>query len=144
MRSIPERAALHNPSIRFLGTLSTDEALRVTWASDLVVAMLDPSNPNYRTSTPVKVLDAMACGRPVVTAKGLDIAKKVEELGCGFVIPYDKQAFAGVLSEALSDPGRLKEMGQKGKEHFDKELSWEHSKDELLKAYKALLPQSEG
>jgi glycosyltransferase involved in cell wall biosynthesis len=142
MRSIVERASLHNPSLKFLGTLSTDEALRVTWASDLVVAMLDPSNPNYRNSTPVKVLDAMACGRPVVTAEGLEISKKVKEVGCGFVIPYDKSAFVGILEEAMASPERLREMGQKGKEHFEKELSWERSRDELLKAYKALLPPS--
>jgi glycosyltransferase involved in cell wall biosynthesis len=141
LRPVAEKASLHNSAIRFLGTLDTDEALRVTWASDIVVAMLDPTNPNYRASTPVKVLDAMACGRPVVTSQGLDISKKVEEIGCGFVIPYDRAAFRETLLKATASPKLLETMGRKGLEYYEKELSWERSRDELLKAYKALVGQ---
>ncbi len=138
LRPLVAKAASENNSIKFLGTLDTDEALRVTLASDLVVAMLDPTNPNYKVSTPVKVLDAMASGRPVVTSQGLDISKTVEMVGCGFVIPYDKKAFKETLEKAIADPKLLEDMGRKGKAYFDKELSWEHSQDELLKAYRAL------
>jgi len=141
LRPVAEKASLHNSAIKFLGTLDTDEALRVTWASDLVVAMLDPSNPNYRASTPVKILDAMACGKPVVTSQGLDISKKVEEVGCGFVIPYDGKAFRETVLKAASSPKMLEQMGRKGLEYYEKELSWERSRDELLKAYKALVGQ---
>ena len=35
-------------------------------------------------------------------------------------------------------PGLLAEMGEKGKAHFDRELSWTSSRDELLAAYRAL------
>lgn len=139
LRPKVERAAAKNSAIKFLGTLDTDEALRITLASDLVVAMLDPSNPNYRISTPVKVLDAMACGRPVVTSDGLDIADKIEEIDCGFVIPYDKDAFVETLTVASAFPHVLDAKGQRGKEYFEKELSWEHSRDELFKAYRALV-----
>jgi glycosyltransferase involved in cell wall biosynthesis len=136
--SIAEEGARKNSSVKFLGTLDTDEALRVTWASDVVIAMLDPSNPNYRVSTPVKVLDAMACGRPVITSKGLDISKTVEEVGCGFVIPYEKAVFKEILKKALAEPKTLQDMGKKGREYFDRELSWERSQDALFRAYKAL------
>jgi len=141
LRPLVEKAAASNPAIRFLGTLDTDEALRVTYASDLVLAMLDPTNPNYKISTPVKVLDAMASGRPFVTSKGLNISEKVGELECGFIIPYDKQAFKETLNVSSSFPKVLEGMGRKGKEYYEKELSWEKSRDELLKAYKALAGQ---
>jgi glycosyltransferase involved in cell wall biosynthesis len=142
LRPLVEKAASTNHSIRFLGTLDTDEALRVTWASDLVVAMLDPSNRNYRASTPVKVLDAMACGRPVVTSEGLDISNVVDSVGCGFVIPYEIRAFRKTVEHAIASPKVLDEMGQKGREYFEKELSWEHSEEELLRAYRELAGQS--
>ena len=138
LRPVAEKASLHNPAIKFLGTLDTDEALRVTWASDLVAAMLDPTNPNYKASTPVKVLDAMACGRPVVTSQGLDISKRIEEVGCGFVIPYDKASFRETLLKAAASPKALEQMGKKGLAYYKKELSWETSRDELLKAHRAL------
>ena len=139
MRSVVEKASLGNPSIKFLGTLDTDEALRVTWASDLVVVVLDPTNPNYKISTPIKVLDAMACGRPMVISEGLDISSKVAETGCGFVIPYEREAFKATIAKAMSSRDLLQEMGRKGKEYFDKHWSWEKSEIELLKAYEALL-----
>lgn len=135
MRPLAERASLGNPSVRFLGTLDTDEALRVTWASDLVVAMLDPTNPNYKVSTPVKVLDAMACGRPVVVSEGLDISAKVRAVGCGFVIPFEKEAFKAIISKAMASPDVLTEMGNKGREYFEQSLSWLKSEKELLAAY---------
>jgi glycosyltransferase involved in cell wall biosynthesis len=136
---IVERASKGNPAVKLRGALSPDEALKITWASDLVIAMLDPANPNYKVSTPVKILDAMACGRPFITSQGLDIAKRVAEVGCGFVIPYDKGAFMETLKRAQEAPKLLLEMGRKGKEYYDKELSWEKSQKELFKAYKALV-----
>jgi len=139
LRATVEAAASKNSRIRFLGTLDTDEALRVVHASDLVVAMLDPTNPNYRASTPVKVLDAMACGRAVVTTEGLDISGRLRKVGCAFVIPYDKGAFRDTLAAAQADPKLLAAMGRKGKEYFERELSWTRSRDELLGAYKALV-----
>ena len=138
LKHVVEAASRNNPAVRLLPTVDTDEALRITWASDIVVAMLDPGNPNYKVSTPVKILDAMACGKPVITTKGLDFAEIVEKVGCGFVIPYDREAFRRTLDSAMADPKLLAEMGRKGKEHFEKDLSWERSRDELLKAYKSL------
>lgn len=135
---LAERASLHNPSVRFVGTVDTDEALRITWASDLVVSMLDPANPNYRVSTPVKVLDAMASSRPVVISEGLDMAKTVQRVGCGFVIPYEREAFLETVGKAMQSPALLAEMGEKGRAYFDRELSWTRSRDELLAAYRAL------
>ena len=139
LRPIVERAASSNQAVKFLGTLDTDEALKVTLASDLVVVMLDPTNPNYRESIPVKVLDAMASSRPVIISQGLDISKKIEEVGCGFVIPYNLEAFKDTIPVARTFPNVLDEMGRKGREYYDKELSWEHSKEELLKTYRGLV-----
>lgn len=138
LKPVVQKAASTNSKIKFLGTLDTDEALRVTCASDLVAAMLDPSNPNYRVSTPVKILDAMACGRAVVTSEGLDISDRLKGIGCAFVIPYDKRAFRDILAIAQADPKLLAAMGRKGKEYFERELSWTRGRDELLKAYRAL------
>jgi glycosyltransferase involved in cell wall biosynthesis len=100
--------------------------------------MLDPTNPNYKASIPVKILDAMASGRPVVTSEGLDMAARVKEAGCGFVIPYDAQAFRKTVLEAAKTPKLLDEMGAKGRAYYDRFLSWEHSSEELLAVYRAL------
>jgi len=136
---IAEEASRKNSSVRFLGSIDSDEALRLTFASDLVIAMLDPTNPNYRASTPVKILDAMACGRPFVTSKGIEISALLDPVGCGFSIPYDKAAFLETLTKAMGSPALLSSMGRKGKEHYERVFSWEKSRDELVTAYHELL-----
>jgi len=127
-----------NPAVRYVGVVDSDEALRITWASDLVVAMMDPKNPNNVIGTPGKIINAMAVGRPMVTTKGLEIAAKIEASGCGIVIPYSKPRFVEAVMAAAADPSKLDEMGRKGRECFEKDYSWERSREGLIKAYRAL------
>lgn len=136
------KEARDNQALKFIGTVSADDALKLTWASDLVLAMMDPSNPNNVIGTPGKIINALAVGRPMVTTKGLDIAKKVEDAGCGIVIPYSRSAFVEAVLKVAADPRTLTGMGRKGRELYDKEYSWTRSKDELLKVYQALIRSS--
>ncbi len=139
LQPMVNEASKKNPAVMYVGVVDTDEALRLTWASDLVVAMMDPKNPNNIVGTPGKVINAMAVGRPMITTKGLEIAKKIEARGCGIVIPYSKPRFVEAVMAAAADPGRLDEMGQRGRACFEEEYSWERSREGLLKAYRALL-----
>lgn len=139
LQPLVSEASLKNPAVRYIGTVSADEALRITWASDLVAAMMDPSNPNNVVGTPGKVINAMAVGRPVITTRGLQIATKVEKEGCGIVVPYDRAAFVEAVLSAAADPKALEEMGRRGRECYAKEFSWERAREELLRAYRALV-----
>ena len=139
LRPSVERAAWENEAVRFLGTIETDEVLRITDASDIIPVMYDPSNPKYRICTPIKVLEAMACGRPMITTKGLDISETVESVGCGLVIPYGKKELAKAIRLAARSPEKLTEMGGRGRKYFDRNLGWEASKAALTGAYRALL-----
>ncbi len=142
LEQMVEEASKKNPAVKFIGVVDTDEALRITWASDLVVAMMDPKNPNNVVGTPGKIINAMAVARPMITTKGLDIGAKVEAAGCGIVIPYSKPRFVEAVIKAAADRKALDVMGQRGKAYFDKELSWERSKEGLFKAYEALVRPS--
>jgi len=142
LKPMVSREALHNPAVKFIGTVDTDEALRITYASDLVVAMMDPSNPNNVVGTPGKIINAMAVGRPLITTKGLDIAERIRAAGCGIVIPYAKKEFIEAVLKAAVDPRRLAEMGQKGRAFYDSKFSWNVSSEQLLRAYQGLIGQS--
>ena len=132
------KEAQRNPALKFIGTVDADEALRLTWASDLVLAMMDSSNPNNVVGTPGKIINAMAVGRPMVTTRGLDIAKRVEGAGCGIVIPYSRPAFIEAVLKAATDPKALADMGRKGLELYQKDYSWNKARDALLTAYRDL------
>jgi glycosyltransferase involved in cell wall biosynthesis len=132
------KEAQRNPALMFIGTVDADEALRLTWASDLVLAMMDSSNPNNVVGTPGKIINAMAVGRPMVTTRGLDIAKRVEGAGCGIVIPYSRPAFIEAVLKAAADPKVLADMGRKGLELYQRDYSWNKARDALLTAYRDL------
>ena len=134
-----ERAGKDNPTVRFVGAIDTDEVLRITGASNIIPAMYDPSNPKYRICTPIKVLEAMACGRAMVTTKGLDISEMVEGIGCGFVVEYNREELVRTIREASKSGAKLQEMGRRGREYFEQHLSWSSSKTALIGVYRALL-----
>ncbi len=132
-------AAAHKSNVIYVGSISAEEALRLTAASDLVTAMMDPGNPNNVIGTPGKILNSMALGKPVVTNEGLEIAKLVESAGCGIIVQYNRDDFRQSILKSMKNLAQLKDKGEKGKIHFDKHLSWSKSRDELLAAYRFML-----
>ena len=139
LRTIIEDIAEENPAVRFVGTVDADEVLRITEASNLIPAMYDPENPKYRVCTPIKVLEAMACGKPMVTSRGLDISEMVESVGCGIVIGYGRSELREAVLKASQEKDRLHEMGRRGQQYFRKNLAWDVSKTSLMEVYRALL-----
>jgi glycosyltransferase involved in cell wall biosynthesis len=125
--------------VRYVGSVSTGQALRLTAASDLVTAMMDPSNPNNVVGTPGKILNSMALARPYVTTRGLRIAELTERVGSGLVAGYDRDSFREAVLGARKSPRSLVEMGRRGRAHFEAEFSWAKSRGQLLEAYDRLL-----
>ncbi|OGS44628.1 MAG: hypothetical protein A3K76_06645 [Euryarchaeota archaeon RBG_13_57_23] len=137
-----EETARSSKVVKYIGVVPPDEALRLTLASDLVVAMMDPGNLNNVVGTPGKIINAMAVGRPLITTRGLNIATKVEDAGCGLVVPWSKADFRGAVIKARANRASTAEMGIKGKAYYDQHFSWNRSREGLLKAYRALIPPS--
>lgn len=133
------KAAASKPHVRYIGPVSSDEALRLTAASDLVTAMMDPSNPNNVVGTPGKILNSMALARPYVTTEGLMIAEMTRKVGSGVVTAYDVGMFREAVLKAKADPEVLTEMGLRGRGYFSSEMSWDRSRKELLEAYESLV-----
>ncbi len=137
-----EELAKTNTWLKFIGVVGTDEALRLTYSSDLVVAMMDPSNPNNVVGTPGKIVNALACGRPMITNEGLQIAERIRHADAGIVVPYSRDAFREAVLSAKRDPKRLEAMGRNGRALYEREFSWEKSKENLLSVYRRLLPRA--
>jgi glycosyltransferase involved in cell wall biosynthesis len=109
--------------VRFAGQVPYAEVPRWLGAMDVVAA---PFTADRGETSPFKVLDAMACARPVV-ASDLDsvrwLAKQADALT--LVPPDDPAALADALSTLAADPARRADLGLRGRQFVHAHHSWD-------------------
>jgi glycosyltransferase involved in cell wall biosynthesis len=88
-------------------------------------------------STMNKILEYMAFAKPIVT---FDL--KESRVSAGGAAVYAKPGSIADMAEKivalLADEEQRKEMGAIGRSRIENELAWDHQKQYLLEAYKAL------
>jgi glycosyltransferase involved in cell wall biosynthesis len=81
--------------------------------SDLDVVILTSRNEG----TPVALIEASACGRPIVSTQVGGVATVVRDGQTGYLVPTgDAGALADRISALLGDPTRAQELGEAGRE----------------------------
>lgn len=106
----------------------------------------DPLNPLNDVSTMNKVLEYMTFGRAMVSFD-LKESRFSAADGALYATANDEIEFGEKIIQLLDDEELREKMGGRNRERIQKELSWEHTSKELLKAYGALLgdpSQTEG
>ena len=83
--------------------------------------------PSYREGMPRSIIEAMACGKPVVATDIRGCREEVLDGVTGRLVPVaDQQALSDALAELLTDPAKAREMGARGREraaaHFDEDM----------------------
>ena len=99
-----------------------------------------PPLPIYKVSSPTKLFEYMAMGKPVVANEEIPEQKEViEESDGGMLVMFEDESFANGIIELLDNPERAKEMGRKGREWVVKNRSYENMAREVEKRYYELL-----
>ena len=127
-------AAQSFQSVTFLGHIPHNEVMEQSSKCDALHVMLDPSNINYRISTPLRMFEAMALGIPSIVSKGIYPAEMVGKEGCGFVCEFDEQAFSELLVHLTKSTQEMMERGSRGQQAFHREYTWEKQAVKLLLA----------
>jgi colanic acid biosynthesis glycosyl transferase WcaI len=84
-------------------------------SSDALLVPLS-AHPTFEGFVPSKLVDYMAVGRPVVLSAAGEAARLVRSSGGGIVVaPEQPAALAASLMQLANEPGRLKEMGERGR-----------------------------
>jgi colanic acid biosynthesis glycosyl transferase WcaI len=74
---------------------------------------------------PVRALNAMAAGLPLVYAGTGEGADLVHRAGAGIVAPPgDGQAVAAAIRKLLADPATARSMGERGRAYVERHLTW--------------------
>jgi glycosyltransferase involved in cell wall biosynthesis len=121
------------------GRVSPEEIPALYHQCDAVYACYDASLLNWRTSLPVKAMEAMASGLPVIVTKGTWMGEFVEEHRLGYAVDdSDVNDVERALRALESDRVAAREMGRRGREIAERELNWQAAADRLVRAYAGL------
>lgn len=140
LEEMVQRAAAVNPRIRYIGFVSGSEIADYTCAGDIVYYGFDPANRNARFSSPNKLYEALAAGRPLLTGDFGEIADVVRKASCGVVLrEYSKAEIRQALT-ALADPATRSRMAASAANFGRTFLNWEKGEEILYREYSAMLP----
>jgi glycosyltransferase involved in cell wall biosynthesis len=101
--------ALPKQRVHFLGELGSDHIDRWLSASDLLVW------PAVGEAYGMALLEAHACGVPVIAGRSGGVADIVEHGQTGLLVEHDATAFGNALRFLLNNPNRCAQMGRQAR-----------------------------
>ena len=131
-------------NIQFLGQQPREQIPSYVSAADLCLVMLKKTEL-FKTVIPTKLLEYMACERPVIVAVDGQARQIVEAAGAGvFVEPENSKSLVAAILELSSRPERRQQMGASGRQHILNNFSREkkaHDYIAVLEAMPALVQE---
>ncbi len=118
---------------RFSGPVHGEEKWRMIAAADVFAL------PSYSENFGIAVLEAMACGVPVVVTPEVGLASAVAESGAGLVVDGDPVAFGDAIARLLADPSLRQRMGEAGRQAALNRFSWSAIAPQAEALYRAVL-----
>jgi glycosyltransferase involved in cell wall biosynthesis len=120
--------------VRFVGRVPHGELPARYGASAVVV------NPSVSETFGISVVEAMACGLPVVAARVGGMVETVVDGETGLLVePEQPAALADAITSLLQDAERSRRMGASGRARAAARFSWGARADKLLATYRMVL-----
>ena len=116
--------------VTFTGMLLGRDKLAALRDADVFVL------PSYTENFGIAVVEAMACGRPVVISDRVNIWREVAEAGAGRVTRCDAGEVAAALLDFLDDPAASRAAGARAARLVAERFAWPASADRMLRVYR--------
>lgn len=104
--------------VRFVGPVHGDE--KWTLIRSAAVFALASYSENFGNA----VLEAMACGVPVVVTPEVGLALEVQAEGAGQVVSGDPKVLGRAIAALLADPAGREKLGKAGRAVAERKYSW--------------------
>jgi glycosyltransferase involved in cell wall biosynthesis len=134
------RTTCSSDRVVFVPRVPHDQVPSYLAAADVLVAPYKHMNVFY--FSPLKVIEYMAMGRPVVATR----LGQVEELlvgGCGVLVaPGDEGELAAAVTSRLADPEGSRRMGELARARVLGGHTWKHNVDRVMTACRQALASS--
>ncbi|KUO72800.1 MAG: glycosyltransferase WbuB [Desulfosporosinus sp. BRH_c37] len=130
---------LEQGNIRLRGKIAYEHVPNILALSSIALVPLLPTL-NYRKAIPVKLLEYMAAGLPVIGSRFGYIEEIITKNQCGLLIePGDPDSLAKAICALLENPKDTLTQGQNGWDAFQREYTWEKEQSKLLTLYERIL-----
>jgi len=124
-------------SVLITGFLPVEQAWQYVNRATVCLSPFYPT-PILNSTSPTKLVEYMAFGKPVVANDHPDQRKVINESGAGYCVPWDEDIFAGAIIKIIGDPATAKAMGQYGRQYVEKYRSYGAIADSLDSTYRKL------
>ena len=125
-------------NIRFLDQQPREKIPAYILASDTCLVLLKKTDV-FKTVIPTKMLEFMACGRPVILGVDGQARQILEEAAAGIAIePENAEALARAISHLNANPKLAAIMGQKGREYTVKNFSRGRTAEKYIDVLKGI------
>jgi glycosyltransferase involved in cell wall biosynthesis len=142
-RMIEMAAARGLTNVQFVGQQPRQNIPAMVSAADLCVVMLKKTNL-FKTVIPTKLLEYMACARPVIVAVDGQSRQIVEEAHAGvFVPPEDSCALAKAICDLSKNPEQRRQMGACGRQYIVSRLSREQTARNYISVLERLISKEQ-
>jgi glycosyltransferase involved in cell wall biosynthesis len=119
--------------VTFTGMLKREETVSAYVDADLFVL------PSYTENFGMTVVEAMACGCPVVISDRVNIWREVNQASAGLVTQCDVEYVAKAMLKLLGDDELRKSMGRAGRALVREKYDWKQISLELIRLYENLV-----
>ena len=116
------------------GFLPREEALKFVQQADVCVSPFYPT-PILNSTSPTKLVEYMAMGKPTVANDHPEQRLVIEESGGGICVPYEESAFAKAILDLLADSEKAKQMGIRGRQFVQQFRSYTKIADRVENKY---------
>jgi glycosyltransferase involved in cell wall biosynthesis len=115
----------------FLG----DEERRAAYAEALALV-----NPSHMESFSIVLMEAWLEGTPGLVAEGSDVLREHAENSGGALVFDSYESYRDAVNELLDDPGRQRELGEKGRDYVHESYGWPSVRHRLEETLERLAP----
>ncbi len=119
-------------NVRYLGSVDDQQRDALLQACDVLCV------PSSRESFGGALLDAWACGKPVIGGPAAATRELIDDGVDGFVVPQDPRAIADRLASLLDDDVARRRMGEAGRQKVETRFSWASIASRYLDLYREL------
>jgi glycosyltransferase involved in cell wall biosynthesis len=131
---VKEWLARHNVTWQFTFTDFRPDVARLLQAMDIVVLS------THYEGLPLVLLEAMACGKPVVATAVDGVPELVTHGATGLLYPHgDDEALARHIAALIRDPGRAAQLGHDAKQFVQANFNVEQFKRGIVRLYESVL-----